>query len=282
MTKVISYIVERESRRPIQADIHYPETGGKAIPLIIFLHGFKGFKDWGHWPLVAEFLARSGFVVIRFNFSHNGTTRENPMAFGDLDAFAKNTFSKELEDVEAVLDDIVWRAGKEINCDPARVGLLGHSRGGGIAFLAAFRDKRVRAVAAWAGISDLEPRVNPPELDEWKKNGVIYTINSRTGESLPINYSLREDFYANKKRLDIPYAVKHLNIPILLVSGTKDESVPFAEAEKMSTWNMLARFEAIAGAGHTFGGKHPWTEKDLPADTVKALQPTIAFFRENL
>src|SRR5574337_65639 len=160
MTKIISYVISRRDDRPIAADFHYPEIGGRPVPVIIFLHGFKGFKDWGHFPLVCENLARSGFAVIRFNFSWNGTTPGHPLDFVDLDAFAKNTFSKELFDVEAVIDDLVWRAGKEVNCDPKRIGLLGHSRGGGIALLAGFRDERIKAVATWAGVSDFEPRVN--------------------------------------------------------------------------------------------------------------------------
>jgi hypothetical protein len=26
-------------------------------PCIILVHGFKGFKDWGFWPLLGQFLA---------------------------------------------------------------------------------------------------------------------------------------------------------------------------------------------------------------------------------
>jgi uncharacterized protein len=281
MTKQVSYLVPRGDRQ-IAANLHYPEIGEEAVPVIIFLHGYKGFKDWGHFPLVAEFLARSGFAVIRFNFSHNGTTPENPAEFADLEAFGRNTFSKELEDVSAVIDDLVWRVGGEVNCDPERIGLLGHSRGGGIAVLSGFHDKRVKAVATWAGVSDFEPRVNPPNLDEWKKNKVVFIQNARTGQSMPQYIDVRKDFYAAKKRLSIPFAVNHLAIPLLIVHGTADESVPFSEAESMSSRNLLAKFEILENANHTFGGKHPWESNELPPDTIAALQATISFFRENL
>lgn len=280
--KVISDVIRGENHAPIAIDFHFPSIGDNPVPVIIFLHGFKGFKDWGHFPLVAEYLTRSGFAAVRFNFSLNGTTPEHPTEFVDLDAFARNTFSRELEDVSLVIDNIFWRAGKEVNCDPRRLGIIGHSRGGGIAILGAQADKRVKAVATWAGVCEFESRVNPPNLEEWKKNGVIYTPNARTGQEMPLNISFREDFYANKKKLDIPFAVNHMNIPQLIIHGTADTSVPFSEAEKMKSWNLLAQFVEIENANHTFGGKHPWESKELPEDTIKALQPTIAFFRENL
>ena len=280
--KIISDVILGENHSPIAVDFQFPSIGGNPTPVIIFLHGFKGFKDWGHFPLIAEYLARSGFAVVRFNFSLNGTTPDHPTEFVDLDAFARNTFSQELTDVSTVIENLFWRAGQEVNCDPGRLGLLGHSRGGGIALLAAHADKRVKAVATWGGVSEFESRVNPADVEEWIKNGVVFSHNSRTDQQMPMNILIREDYYANKKKLDIPFAVNHMNVPQLIVHGTKDEAVPIAEAEKMKEWNLLAQLVEIENANHTFGGKHPWESKELPEETIKALQPTIAFFRENL
>ena len=282
MTKIISDIIRRNDHPPIAASFHFPERGKHPAPVILFLHGLRGFKDWGHFPLIAESFCRSGFVVVRFNFSMNGTTPDRPGEFADLEAFGKNTFSRELEDVGVVIDDLWWRTGLHSEFDPDRLGLLGHSRGGGIALLRASQDLRVKAVATWAGVSDFEPRVNPKELEKWKTEGVLYSRNSRTGQDMPAYYSLREDFYANKAKLDIPDAVKKMQVPQLIVHGTGDETVPYREAENMHTWNMFSLFETVEGANHTFGGRHPWKEKELPPDTIKALQPTIAFFRDNL
>jgi hypothetical protein len=55
---------------------------------IIFVHGFKGFKDWGFGPYLAKYLSTKGFFVITFNFSHNGVSI--PMdEFTELDKFAQ-------------------------------------------------------------------------------------------------------------------------------------------------------------------------------------------------
>ncbi len=282
MNKIQSAVIRLNDHAPIAVDYHFPEVGDNPVPVLIFMHGFKGFKDWGHFPLIAEYLVRSGFAVVRFNFSHNGTTPDKLTEFADLEAFGKNTFSIELADLSVVIDDIFWRGGKELNCDPNRLGLIGHSRGGGIALLAAHHDSRVKAVATWGGVSDFEPMVNPPDLLEWKKNKVMYVDNARTGQKMPLNFTLREDFYKNRKKLSIPFAVNHLSIPQLIVHGTSDTSVLFSEAEKLGSWNLFAQLVEIQNGDHTFAGKHPWESKELPKETIEALQATISFFRDCL
>ena len=42
--------------RPFEADATY-QTTSLPKPVVVFVHGFKGFKDWGHFPLLADFFA---------------------------------------------------------------------------------------------------------------------------------------------------------------------------------------------------------------------------------
>ncbi|RZK32728.1 MAG: dienelactone hydrolase, partial [Hymenobacter sp.] len=58
-----------------------------AKPVIVFVHGFKGFKDWGHFPLLARFFAEQGFVFIKLNLSHNGVVVGGTGDLEDLEAF---------------------------------------------------------------------------------------------------------------------------------------------------------------------------------------------------
>ncbi|MFT6851397.1 MAG: putative dienelactone hydrolase, partial [Sphingobacteriales bacterium] len=118
-------------RRPILLDIIHFVTGF-AKPVIIFSHGFKGFKDWGHFNLVAKAFAEQGFVFVKYNFSHNGTTSETPTEFSDLNAFGENNFSIELEDLDRVIE---WITEEQLiiprsEVDLEQIYLLGHSRGG--------------------------------------------------------------------------------------------------------------------------------------------------------
>ena len=65
------------------------------VPLVIFAHGFQGFKDWGPWPLAAEIFASKGFPFLKFNFSHNGTSTSDYSDIHDLEAFGSNNFEIE-------------------------------------------------------------------------------------------------------------------------------------------------------------------------------------------
>ena len=92
--------------KPITLDIFY-ETSDSALPVVIFSHGFKGFKDWGHFNIIAKQMAEAGFLFVKFNFSYNGTTPEKPDAFTDLQAFGENNLSTELKDLGIVIDYVL-------------------------------------------------------------------------------------------------------------------------------------------------------------------------------
>ena len=95
--------IEGVHTKPIVTDVFYKENH-QSKKVIIFCHGYKGFKDWGAWNLMAEAFANSGFFFIKFNFSHNGGTPEQPIDFPDLEAFGNNNYSKELDDLGSVID----------------------------------------------------------------------------------------------------------------------------------------------------------------------------------
>src|SRR5699024_5590900 len=114
MTKLFNVIKETNSipsteGLPIRYDVYCPR-GFKPdeIPTILFLHGFKGFKDWGTFPLISERLSRKGFSVVAINFSLNGIG-DNPFWFDRLDLFARETFSQDLNDIGMILEGIRQR-----------------------------------------------------------------------------------------------------------------------------------------------------------------------------
>ena len=49
-----------KSQKEFSADAFFPESEEK-LPLIIFTHGYKGYKDWGVWELMGEKFAKVGF-----------------------------------------------------------------------------------------------------------------------------------------------------------------------------------------------------------------------------
>lgn len=192
-------------------------------PVVIYVHGFNGFKDWGNFDLIANKLAEEKFVVVKFNFSHNGTSPDRPEEFTNLEAFGNNNFSKQLQELRLVINwvsDTLNTYHESIN--PNEIYLIGHSMGGGVCILQAAADSRIRKLITWASISECKtPWGNWPDekMQEWKTKGVQYYTNGRTGQQMPLYYQLVEDYLQNKEKLDIKKAIQSLTIPILICHG---------------------------------------------------------------
>jgi uncharacterized protein len=250
-------------------------------PLVIYAHGFNGFKDWGNFDLIAEQFANAGFCFVKFNFSHNGTTPGTPEDFTDLEAFGNNNYTKELDDLQALID---WTSSENnphhSGIDKEKIYLIGHSRGGGIVLLKAAEEKRIKAVTTWASVAECKtPWGNWSEerVNKWKETGVEYYTNSRTGQQLPLYYQLYEDYQQNKERLAIIEKVRSLNIPLLICHGTQDEAVAVEKAYQLKQASKNAELFLIE-SDHVFGRKHPWPYSYLPQPMQDVVDRTIAFF----
>jgi len=230
-----------------------------ASPILIICHGFKGFKDWGSFPYICDFFAKSGITVVRFNFSLNGIG-DDPMTFTELEKFGRNTFSRELDDLGELIDS-VWEGNiVPENADRKKIALLGHSRGGGIVILKAATDKRIRSVVSWSSVVSFD-RWGESLKQEWRERGVLHVTNTRTKQRMPLNVSLLEDVEQNSSSLDILAAAEKIRIPFLIVHGEQDVSVPVAEARQifMRAKPDYATLTLIPNADHTFGTSQPFT-----------------------
>ena len=268
-----------DHERPILADLFFKETNHHK-PLVIFCHGFKGFKDWGHWHLIAEYFAGQGYVFLKFNFSHNGTTLAHPDQFDDLESFSQNNYSKELSDLDVVISfmtDPKMKLADQI--DPQKIAVVGHSKGGAVAMLKAHEDQRIKSVVAWAPIYDIESRWPEPMRAEWKKNGISYVENARTRQNMPLDYQMVQDYLDHRDRLDIPKAIRNMKQPLMIIHGDEDEAITYEEGLMASLWNPAMTFETIEGAGHTFGGRHPMTDDVLPLHSQLLVEKTDQFLR---
>lgn len=260
----INKVIKEAHKLPIVLDVFYNSTV-KQAPLIIFCHGYKGFKDWGAWGVLAKTFAVSGIAVLKFNFSHNGGTVNQPIDFPDLEAFGHNNYTKELDDLDRVLNWVELTYRKHCSIDTTNIILVGHSRGGGIATLKAAEDTRVKKLVSLAGVSDFKSRFpHGVDLDAWKSTGVQLVMNSRTKQQMPHYYQFYENFMANESRLTIQAAVKNLNLPHLIIHGDADTTVDIKEALALHKWNPESQLTIIEGANHIFGSHHPWTFLNLP------------------
>lgn len=270
-------IIPNAETRDFLADAYYPEGKGK-WPLVLFAHGYKGYKDWGAWQLMCQTIAEAGFFTVKFNFSHDGTTLENPSEFGDLEAFGNNNFTKELSDYHAVIN---YFADHPM-VDPEKIIIIGHSRGAGISVIQAYEDPRVKALVSMAGVSHFGYRFpSQQRLEDWEREGVFYSENKRTGQQMPHFYQFYEDYKANEDRFNIQYAVQHVGKPFLIIEAGADETVKANESELLHQWAKDSDYVKIEGAGHTFGAKEPWQSPEMPEQLEMATDEIIKFLQSH-
>lgn len=279
MVKKENLVLTAENKKPILYDLYYKKSSSP-IPLVIFCHGYKGFKDWGAWHLVAEAFANAGFCFLKFNFSHNGGTVEQPIDFPDLNAFAENNFSHEVDDIDRVITSIK-NGNENLTQKISDISIIGHSRGGGIALIKAEDDNRIHKVVTWASVSDFKPRFqeNTENFEKWKETGVTYVENSRTKQQLPHHFQFYEDYKANENLFSIKRAVQHLSVPLLIIHGEEDQTVPIKEAQAIHSWNGDSNLQIIKNGDHVFGSQHPWNQSEMPEDLKKVVALTIDFLK---
>ena len=265
-----------EPEREIRGRITRPSDVDGPCPTVLVVHGFKGFLEWGFFPELQKRLATSGFVSVAFNLSGSGVG-EDLETFSDDDGFFRSTPSRDVEDLECVRSFVM--NAKIPNAETSRLALFGHSRGGGTALLHAERLGSYRAVVTWAAVASTI-RFPDELLAQWRQDGQVEILNARTKKVHRIGIGWLEDAETNAEELDIQAACSRLETPTLLIHGTADEAVPFAEAELLerSFQPGVARVLAVEDAGHTFGAVHPYQGSTPALDT--ALDASVNFLTE--
>jgi len=256
----------------IFGDYTFNKTSSQ-LPTIVFVHGFKGFKDWGAHNIVARKFAENNYRYLKFNLSHSGVTKDKPNDVTDLDSFAANTVSKELYDLQKVVDFSIAQF------PDAPITLIGHSRGGGLAILQTSRDKRIANLVTWSAISDFSSLWKKQQEEEWLKSGKIYVENARTKEKMPLDKSLLEDFRKHQEEYSILNAAEKIGVPWLILHGDNDVNVDFSMAQTLAQKQLNAQISKIEGANHVYGASHPYTADQLPDQLQQVVVKTLAFLQ---
>ena len=271
---------------PIYYDLLIPAApNGNVFPVVLFVHGFKGFKDWGAFPDACEELTRAGFAVISFNLSLSGVGK-SLTEFDEPELFKRQTLSQDLADVGSVIEAI---KSKQIQSDKAvidtdRIGIFGHSRGGHTAVVAAAEYTEIQCLVTWSAVADYNKRWSKEMVDDWTKQGFTQIKNSRTGEVLNLDKIVYEDAIQNGNKLMALERVKELYIPSMFIAGKDDEAVPPLDSEKLYRASPAEDKEIrlIANAGHTFEVSHPFTSKEFPYQFTDVIDLTVGWFMEHL
>ena len=211
---------------------------------IIVLHGWaeKGVPGAPRVEGVAHRLSEQGYVTLALSM------RGWPPSEGQEDCGLKQP-----DDVAKAAD---WLLSLP-NVRPDHVGVLGFSQGGQVALLAAARSSRIKAVAAFYPVTDIE---------RWRET---------TNHPAIRDYYIPRVCEMGKSRSPIHVATR-INAPVLLVHGDRDTRVPTEQSVRMQEALRKANQEAelllIPGAEHSF----------TPAQRVQSWAPVLKFFDTHL
>ena len=275
----VHYIISGANNLPISIDLSSINDQTKK-PLVIFCHGFKGFKDWGAWNLVANKFANNNFIFLKFNFSHNGTSPNSLEDFENITAFSENNYSKELLDLQLVID---WAKSDEFplkNSWNQKVFLIGHSRGCGAVLVKNGEEEIVNKTCTWSAIDSFDRFGTKAQIKQWGIDGEHIFTNGRTGQKMPIKYQFYTDYLKYIKRLNIKNTVQKNLKPLLIIHGKDDPAVHIDSARNLYSWSKNAQLIEIDNADHVFGSKHPFQEEVLPIHLENISDLTIKFFNK--
>lgn len=274
MTIIKHYTLSNPHGDDIQCDIRYRQ-GDEPKPVVVVMHGFKGFKEWGFVPYLCEQLAEAGAIALSFNFSLCGIADPEKMLYNP-EIFAKNTISREIADAKLVIDsidEICSSIGANWN---GNIYLFGHSLGGAISFLTAASNQTIGKVATWGAIAKFD-RYTRRQKEMWQKQGFMEFEVFTTKQKLRMNVSFLEDIVINADKYSIINNIAKIQIPLLILHGEIDLTVPLAEAKQLrAAAGDSAKLVIIEKAGHIFGIEHPF--KEPKKELIRALDETIKFF----
>ena len=239
------FTINSDEGLPIRGNLDVPEH---PRALVVLVHGFKGFKDWAFFPWLSESLRHEKIAVCRFNMSRSGIG-DTPDTFDRLDLFADDTYSAQLADLRKVVAHIQERL-------QLPTFLLGHSRGGAIALLGARDVPLLRGVVTWSAIAHAG-RWDDLTKASWRRNGWLDVLNARTGQNMRMSTNILDDYEQHADRLDILAAAARFDVPLLVIHGARDESVPVAESFDIARQYFDASHMVIANASHTYNAIHP-------------------------
>lgn len=251
MTRPLGVIRNRQGER-LDYIVHH--TSAPSIsrgPLAIVGHGVTSNKDRPWLVALGEAIARAGIPALRFSFAGNGDSEGR---------YEDATLSKEVEDLGSVIEALT-AAGI------APLAYVGHSMGGAIGVLRAARDPRIRCLVSLAGMVHVHAfmqqqfgHLEPGRGLMLDKPGCIW------------NRALEED----AARIgSLTAQAARIAVPWLLVHGTADELVPFADSEDAIRAAAHApRLLSLPGVDHRFTGAEarmidavvPWLREQMLSD----------------
>lgn len=230
--------------------IHYPSdglklygfmnvpTGKGPYPVVLVLHGYVNpatYRTLTYTTRYADAIARMGYVVLHPNY------RGHPPSEGRPEGPFRVNYAIDVLNLAAIVRKQSSQ-GPLAKADGSRIGLWGHSMGGGIAIRVAVVDPKIRAVVLYGAMSGDEAK-NAQRIYyvfSGQQRGLeeLRTPASELAKISPINYL---------SRTKAAFSIHH---------GTADEQVPYAWSvelcQKLKALGKSTECFSYRGARHTF------------------------------
>ena len=260
----------------LHGDLHY--AGHSSCPILLIIHGFRGSKNWGFFPTIAEEFAQNGSIVLTWNMSLSGYS-DNAQYIDQPDNFARNTITQEMVDTQSIIDSIL-QDDRIISGDirshwNGDIHVLGHSRGGGIGILISAENPSIKKLALWNTISRFG-RFTERQKKLWSETGTFPIDETEDGKVIAMNYTYISDLEFHGDEYSPLRAITEVSADILIVHAEQDMTVPIREAHALQEKSHSAHMHSIPQAGHIFGCTHPFTE--MTSSLRDAIDTTTAFF----
>jgi acetyl esterase/lipase len=230
-------------------DLYLPEkTSTKPLPLVVWIHG-GGWQGGSKSGCPAVPFVKDGFAVasVEYRFSQ------------------KAKFPAQIQDCQAAIRWLRANSGK-YNIDSGHIGVWGDSAGGHLVALLgtageskAFtpiggnedQSDRVQAVCDWYGPADFSTVIKQADEDKNAKN--IFKFNTpKDPYSELIGVHLDD-----KEKADAVSPVHYVSKddpPFLIMHGTHDTLVPFAQSQELAAAlkdaGVSVMLQKFPGAGH--------------------------------
>lgn len=256
------------------------EPAEAPVGVVVIVHGFLGYKDYGMFPRLARTLARAGFIVHRYNHAHSGMTNAIE-TFERPDLFERDTWMHQVADLDTVIEEI---ASGSLAGAGLPIVLLGHSRGGATVMLNAGQRFRAGLVPLPAGVITLSAPATTCGWDadlreEVLEQGHTLVRSSRTGQTLRIDAAWLVEQLDDPSAHDVLAHARDIACPMLVVHGEADPTVPCEAAHRLvAAAGDTARLVLVEGGNHVFQTPNPDPPEAEPSDQLRVVLDATTMF----
>lgn len=244
----------------ISGILNIPKGQGP-FPLLMLNHGYIATSVYTRGRGLKreqDYLARQGFAVFHSDYRGHAESDESPDVRDVYDAAIEYSMDV-INAVNAV------RAAKLPTIDASRVGMLGHSMGGGVTLnILTMHPEMIDAAVLYA----------PVNADAWENFNRWWTMRDESDRTREV-LGTRTDNPENWDHLSSQTYLRNIDDPVLLFQGSNDKDVPKAWSDDLSAeLKALAKditYVEYEGEGHEYSFQ--WND---------FMRRTAEFFMEHL